>query len=70
MLTDITERKQAKDRFKRTMSDLKRFNWLAVVHEGRMIELKQKVNDLLRSMGRTEKYTIIASKNIENKNGV
>ena len=55
---DITEHKETEDRLRRTMSNLERFNRLAVGRELQMIELKREVNDLLRSMGREEKYRI------------
>jgi len=54
--TDITESKKRRDGLKKSLSELERFNSIAVGREKRMIELKSEVNDLLRSMGGEEKY--------------
>lgn len=53
---DITERKQAEEQLNKTLEELKRFNNLAVGRELRMVELKREVNQLLRELGRQEKY--------------
>ena len=59
---DITERKQAEEELRKNIAQLERFNRLAVGREQKMIELKREVNDLLRTLGREEKYTCSAAK--------
>ncbi len=66
---DITERKLAEEKLHKTMTDLERFNRLAVGRELQMIELKREVNYLLHSIGRREKYKIHTSRNVKNKKG-
>lgn len=55
---DITERKAAEDNVTKTLSELERFNRLAVGREKRMIELKSEINALLHTMGKEEKYRV------------
>jgi PAS domain S-box-containing protein len=69
LIRDITERKRAEKELARTVSNLQRFNRLAVGRELQMIELKREVNDLLRSMDRQEKYRTPTSENVENETG-
>jgi PAS domain S-box-containing protein len=69
LIRDITERKLAEEELAKTMSNLQRFNRLAVGRELQMIELKREVNDLLRSMDRQEKYRTPTSENVENGTG-
>ena len=69
IVRDITERKRAEKELAKTVSNLRRFNRLAVGREKRMIALKREVNDLLRSMGRQEEYTIRALEDVESEGG-
>lgn len=57
---DITERKKAEEELRQNMEDLERFSKLAVGREERMIELKKKINELLRELGHQDKYKIVA----------
>lgn len=63
------DRKQAEEKLHKTLGDLERFNRLAVGREQQMIELKREVNDLLRSLGRQEKYRIPTLENDKNIRG-
>lgn len=48
--------KQRTQQLQEKMEDLERFNRLAVGREQRMIEFKREINELLRELGREEKY--------------
>ena len=56
---DITERKEAEKKLKEKMDELQRFHRLTIGREMFMIELKKEVNELLKSVGREEKYKIV-----------
>lgn len=71
-LTDITHKKKLEEELtrwaedlERKNSDLERFNRLAVGREKRMIELKRKINELHRAMGKPEPYKINFSSQAE-----
>ena len=53
---EITEREHAEEQLRMKMEDLECFNRLVVGREQRMIELKREINELLRELGREEKY--------------
>jgi len=53
---DITEREQAETRLQATVTDLERFNRLAVGREERMMELKREVNEMARKAGIAPPY--------------
>lgn len=55
---DVTERKQAEERSKKTLADLERFNRLAVGRELRMIELKCEVNEMAERAGLDRPYDL------------
>jgi len=55
---DITERKKAEQQIKKSNEELAAFNKLAIGRELRMIELKSEINELLKKMGKEEKYKI------------
>ena len=55
---DLTELKRAEEELKQNLHDLERFNRLAIGREEKMIGLKEEINNLLKSMGRDEKYKI------------
>lgn len=54
---EIEDRKQAQDDLKQNMTQLERFNRLAVGRELRMVELKQEVNDLLMQLSCKDEHT-------------
>ena len=54
--TDITEHKKTEEKLSNKMNELSQFNKLAVGRELQMVELKKEVDDLLRELGRQEKY--------------
>ena len=56
---DITERKEAEKKLKKTNKELSAFNRLAVGRELRMIELKSEINELLKKLGQKGKYKIV-----------
>ncbi len=53
---DITERKKAEEIMSRQLDELRRWQEVMLEREGRVIELKKDINDLLRELGRPEKY--------------
>ncbi len=53
---DITERKQAEDSVNRQLDELRRWQEVMLEREGRVMELKKEINELLRELGRPEKY--------------
>ncbi|HEX2896713.1 MAG TPA: PAS domain-containing protein, partial [candidate division Zixibacteria bacterium] len=64
-LTDISKHKKLEEelihwaeQLERKNSDLERFNRLAVGREKRMIELKVKINELCRELGKPETYSL------------
>jgi len=54
--TDITEHKKTEEKLSHKMNELSQFNKLAVGRELQMVELKKEVDDLLRELGREERY--------------
>ena len=53
---DITERKAHDDRLAETLQELERFNKVMLAREGRVLELKAEVNDLLVELDRKPVY--------------
>ncbi len=53
---DITERKQAERELQERMKELEIFYRATLGREGRVIELKQEVNELLEQLGKNKKY--------------
>ncbi|MCK5548239.1 MAG: PAS domain S-box protein [Thermoplasmata archaeon] len=66
---DITERKRSEEKLQKTVSDLERFNRIAIDREQRMIELKRETNEFLRSTGKKEKYRTPVTESVKNKGG-
>ena len=54
--TDITERKRAERELQERMNELETFYRATLGREGRVIELKQEVNELLEQIGKKKKY--------------
>jgi PAS domain S-box-containing protein len=53
---DITGRKQAEEELQERMNELETFYRTTLGREGRVIELKQEVNELLEQLGKNKKY--------------
>ena len=53
---DITERKRAEEELQERMNELETFYRSTLGREGRVIELKQEVNELLEQLGKNKKY--------------
>ena len=56
---DITERKRSEEKLHQNLAELEQFRKLAVGREDRMIELKKEINEMLRDLGKSEKYKIV-----------
>jgi len=57
---DITNRKKNENKLKKTLSSLEQHNRLMTGREERVLELKKRVNDLLKELGREERFNITA----------
>ncbi|MEA3360285.1 MAG: PAS domain-containing protein, partial [Thermodesulfobacteriota bacterium] len=55
---DITERKKAEGELKKRMTELEIFNDAAVDRELKIIEHRKEINELLKKLGKDEKYEI------------
>ncbi len=55
-LKDITERKWAEEELKRRLDELEVYYKATIGREGRIVELKHEVNELLEELGREKKY--------------
>ena len=53
---DITERQNAEEALRHHVREIERFNRLATARELRVVELKQRINELARAAGRTPPY--------------
>lgn len=58
IVSDITERKNAKEALQQRLDELHRFNRAATGRELRMIELKREINTLCKALGRDEAYPL------------
>lgn len=67
---DITERKENENKLKETLSSLERHNRLMTGREERVLELKKSVNDLLKELGREERFNITSDVDDELKAAV
>ena len=56
--TDITERKRAENEIKKRVQELQLFHAMSVGREKRMIELKQKINELSVQAGKEKPYSL------------
>lgn len=59
IMRDITERKAGEVRIKEQMAELQRWHEATLGREHRIMELKQEVNALLRSIGRPVRYSSV-----------
>ena len=55
---DITERKRSDEELREHVSELTRFNTVAVGRETRMIELKKEINELCNRLGEPKRYPL------------
>ncbi|MBU0713258.1 PAS domain-containing protein [bacterium] len=55
---DITERKQAEEQLQERLQELEIYYKSTIGREGRIIELKQQVNELLVQLGKEKKYDL------------
>jgi len=55
---DITERKQAEEQLQERLQELEIYYKATIGREGRIIELKQQVNELLVQLGKEKKYDV------------
>jgi PAS domain S-box-containing protein len=60
---DITERKHAEEELKRQLEELRRWHEVTLDREGRVLELKQEVNELLIRHGEALRYANILQEN-------
>ncbi len=58
LMNDITKRKQAEEELKNKLNELKIYYDATIGREARIIELKQKVNELLQQLGKEKKYGV------------
>lgn len=56
IIRDITERKRTEEQLRANMEEIERFNVLAMGRENRIIELKQRVNELVAATGQSAPY--------------
>ena len=59
VFNDITESKKAEENLRNNLDELEKFNSLAVGRELRMIDLKQEINNLLKSLSKDPEYEIV-----------
>lgn len=55
---DVTERRRAEEALKARLQELERIYKIIIGREKRVIELKNEIDDLLKSLGRLSKYNI------------
>ncbi|MBU1874373.1 PAS domain S-box protein [bacterium] len=55
---DVTERKQAEEELQKRLRELEIYYKATMGREGRIIELKQQVNELLAQLGKAKKYDV------------
>jgi PAS domain S-box-containing protein len=56
---DITDRKHMEEELRRNVEELEQFSKLAIGREIKMIQFKQKINELRGQLGQGEKYEIV-----------
>ncbi len=63
VVRDVTERKRTEEALQKQLSELKRWHNAMLGREGRVLELKSDVNDLLKKLGQPPKYGITEIEN-------
>ena len=58
VIRDISERKQAEEALRREKEQLEQVNKVMMNREGRILELKRQVNELLTELGRPSQYGV------------
>ena len=58
IVIDITERRRAEERLKEEKTQVENMNQIMMDREGRILEMKLEVNELLKEMGRAAKYSV------------
>lgn len=56
VITDISERKSAQRKIMAQISELRRWHEATIGREGRVLELKREVNELLKELGKPPRY--------------
>ncbi|MBF0570165.1 MAG: PAS domain S-box protein [Candidatus Omnitrophica bacterium] len=59
VMRDISERLKTEREIKEKVEELKRFNDLMLEREGRVLEIKKEVNQLLTQLGKPKKYNVV-----------
>jgi len=57
-IMDITERKKSEIAIQKRMDDMMTYNKMAVGREQKMVELKKEINELLKEMGKENRYDV------------
>ena len=70
LFIDITKRKRAEEEIMKKAEEFERFNRLAVGREMRMMELKQKVNELSSQLGLAPPYNLAFLDEMKNISGI
>ncbi|MEA1945478.1 MAG: PAS domain S-box protein [Euryarchaeota archaeon] len=65
LFRDITERKLAEEKLEKKVKELIKFNKMTVDRELRMVELKKRINALLKELGKEPRYRILEEINTE-----
>jgi len=61
---DISEQKRQEETLRESLANSERVNRLMQDREGRIIKLKQEVNDLCKALGSSPHYPVIASSDV------
>jgi PAS domain S-box-containing protein len=59
VLYDLTERKRAEEALRHHVSEIERFNRLAIAREVRVAELKQRINEMSLAAGQPAPYAVL-----------
>jgi PAS domain S-box-containing protein len=63
--TDITDRKRAEEEIQRQLDELRRWYEVTLDREGRVLQLKKEVNELLKQSGKPSRYASAIKDNPE-----
>jgi hypothetical protein len=67
---DITERKDAEARTSEQLDELRRWHQATLGREGRVLELKKEINDLLVQAGQPPRYPSAVEESINGETGI